>query len=86
MWPALSLFRRARSEIEDALADLAVALEVRPTAAQAHDDAARALGDTRRYFDQPHAPRAGMSFSQGIATAAPIEGLPPRCAGQRFAR
>src|ERR1700675_666782 len=82
----LSGFRSGRREVKDLLADVAIVVQVGPTAAEPHHDASRGLDQARRYFDQPHAPRARMALAQRIAIASLVEEASAGIARQRLAR
>ena len=71
---------------ENRLADLAIMVQVGPTAAELDEDSASRVLDTCGHFNQPHAPGAGMSFAQRVALAALVKESFSRRLGQRFTR
>lgn len=83
--PWLSRFRSRWREADDLLADLAIVIQVRPTAAELYHDPSRGLGHACRHFDQPHAPRAGLALAQRIGSAALIEESSAGIPGQSLA-
>jgi hypothetical protein len=81
----LSRFCSRWRETEDLLADLAMVIQVRPTATELYHDPSRCLSHACRHFDQPHAPRAGLALAQRIGSAALIEESSAGIPGQSLA-